>query len=425
MAASTEQSRAELRKIDGVFDVPNWLDLLDASLTFPSGLVELQRAEGEALLAAAHARKQVLDEIGQRDAQDLDDHCPSEGEPLFNEGGVVEYLGYFESMGGELDDSDFLEHRDFEKAFFATSKQLHVAERFAEILPSPAVRNTLMIVARKLDDAMQQLHAKVASPEGTDIPSYFVRLSSRSPKDAAAVNELAFLEEALKQRASQKTLNGRLGLFCDLFLRGMRVQNGLEAVHLLLASKRVTDDIFQAIEAEDQCGVPYDLSLVVRTWSPGVREDAEFRGFMSIDGQLVALSQYNEFFYQPELEEHREAISQALVEFVETSLRPKLLGTQFLPCVLDLVILQRGGLHEPFDPLGEVRVVELNPANERTSPALFDKDEVWQWVVSESTLKDFRLTQQIEYQDGRFLQDRIDEAQRRWKAQQLFQHALS
>jgi len=252
-----------------------------------------------------------------------------------------------------------------------------------------------------------------------------VRLSSRSPKDAAGVHEVSFLEEALKQRTNQKTLNGRFGLFCDLFLRGMRVETGLEAVHLLLASKRVTDDILQAVNAEDQFGVPYDLSLVLRTWNDGVREDAEFRGFMSNDGQLVATSQYNEYFYQPELWEHQEAIAKTLVHFVEEALRPRLLGTRFLPCVLDLVILQKGGLHEPFNPHGDIRVVELNPANERTSAALFEKTEVLQWVLSETTLKDFRLADQLRSQNGRFLQDRVDEAQQRWKAFQVFRDALS
>lgn len=423
MAESGEQSRAALRKVDGVFDVPNWLDLLDASVTFRSALVELPRVEGEALLAAAHARKQALELVRRKDEMSaLDDHI-CESELLFTEGGVVEYLGYFESMGGELDASDFQEHSEAEEALCTASKKGEIAERFAGALSSPEAREKVMTVARKLQDAMQQLQGSLVSLDATD-GSFFVRLSSRSPKDAAGVNELAFLEEALKQRSGQKTLSGRFGLFCDLFLRGMRVETGLDAVHLLLASKRVTDDLLQALEAEDQCGIPYDLSIVVRTWSPGVREDGEFRGFMSSDGQLVAISQYNEHFFQPELGEHREAIVQSLVEFAEQRLRPRLLGTCFLPCVLDLVILQQDGLHEPFDPHGEVRVVELNPANERTSTALFDKCEVMRWVASENSLQEFRLSEELKSQDGRFLQDRIDEAHGRWKARELFRDAL-
>lgn len=204
----------------------------------------------------------------------------------------------------------------------------------------------------------------------------------------------------------------------------MRVENGLEAVHLLLASKRVTDDLLQALEAENQCGVPYDLSIVVREWSQGVREDAEFRGFMGADGRLVAVSQYNEYFFQHELWEHREAIIQNLVGFVEQSLRPRLLGTCFLPCVLDLVIMQ-AGLHCSFDPQGDIRVVELNPANERTSTALFDKAEVLSWVSSESPLcPEFRLAKKLVSEDGRFLQNRVDEAHGRWRSRELFRDAL-
>merc|ERR1712050_44827 len=141
---------------------------------------------------------------------------------------------------------------------------------------------------------------------------------------------------------------------------------------------------------------------------------------MSSDGHLVAISQYNEFFFQPELVEHQGAIVQRLTEFTEQQLRPRLIGTCFLPCVLDLVILQHGGLHEAFDPHGEVRVVELNPANERTSTALFDKVEVLQWMMSETTLKEFRLAEQLKSHAGKVLQDRIDEGHRRWKAFRLF-----
>merc|ERR1712083_1057164 len=104
---------------------------------------------------------------------------------------------------------------------------------------------------------------------------------------------------------------------------------------------------------------------------------------------------------QPELGEHREAIIQHLVKFTEEHLRPRLLGSCFLPCVLDLVILQQGGLHQVFDPHGEIRVVELNPANERTSAALFSTDEVLTWVKGEDALQEFRLVEKSELPNSR------------------------
>jgi len=321
------------------------------------------------------------------------------------------------------DTADFLEHREAEKALLTASMKKEIANQFAEALP-PEFRERLDCVARKMQEAMLHLQSIESSRDASGECSFFVRLSSRSPKDAAGVNELAFLEEALKQRAGQKTLSGRFGLFCDLFLRGMRVKTGMEALHLLLASKRVTDDVLQALQADDAYGIPYDLSVVVRTWSHGVREDGEFRGFINSDGQLVAVSQYNEYFFQPELVEHREVIVQRLIEFVQGRLRPRLLGSRFLPCVLDLVILQRGGIHEPFDPHGEIHVVELNPANERTSTALFDKGEVLRWVASENSFQELRLAEELNRQDCRFLQDRISEAHLRWKNHYLFGDAL-
>merc|ERR1711994_576169 len=95
-------------------------------------------------------------------------------------------------------------------------------------------------------------------------PGYFVRLSSRSPKDAMGLSELHFLEEAMKQRPSQRTLSGRFGLFRDLLLRGARVTSGEGAMKLLLVSKRVTDDLAQALAAKEEFDEPFDLRLVVR-----------------------------------------------------------------------------------------------------------------------------------------------------------------
>merc|ERR1712083_938997 len=100
--------------------------------------------------------------------------------------------------------------------------------------------------------------------------------------------------------------------------------------------------------------------------------------------------------------------------FTEEHLRPRLLGSCFLPCVLDLVILQQGGLHQVFDPHGEIRVVELNPANERTSAALFSTDEVLTWVKGEDALREFRLVEKSELPNSRLLQEKINEAHGRW-----------
>lgn len=257
---------------------------------------------------------------------------------------------------------------------------------------------------------------------------FFCASSSRSPKDAASINEVDFLEASLEQQRDKKTASGRFGLFCDLCLRAMRVETGMEAMHLLLSSKRVTDDLVQAKEAQDQFGIPWDIKLVVRAWNSGVREDGEFRGFVNADGHLVALSQYNQYFFQPELWEHEETIRDNLIYFVETVVRPRLLGTQFLPCVLDLVILQDGGVHTPFSPHGRIQVVELNPANLRTSTALFCATDVFDGLIKENAFQELRLVKEFSRGEQvdlmRTLQSNLNEAHNRWKANELFRAAL-
>merc|ERR1719210_2641512 len=99
------------------------------------------------------------------------------------------------------------------------------------------------------------------------------------------------------------------------------------------------------------------------------------------------------------------------MRFVAERLRPAL-PSKFFPCVCDLVILQTE-LHTPFNPDGEIRVVELNPANERTSTALFSDDEVLAWLRrgAQRTIDDaaafceFRVAGKPSTENGRFLQE--------------------
>lgn len=198
---------------------------------------------------------------------------------------------------------------------------------------------------------------------------------------------------------------------------------------LLLMSKRVTDDLVQALEAEEGFDEAFDLRLVVRQWCDGIREDGEFRGCLNARGQLVALSQYNEFFYQPDLAESaaiRTRVVQNLTRFVAERVR-QALPSKFFPCICDFCILQKS-LHAPFNPDGEIQVVELNPANERTSTALFRTDEALAWLREgvdgtaddAAAFREFRVAGKLGTDDGRFLQEQLNKAQWRWKALQLW-----
>lgn len=239
------------------------------------------------------------------------------------------------------------------------------------------------------------------------------------------MSELEFLREALHQRPSQRTLSGRFGLFCDLFLRAACVTSGEEAMSLLVSSKRIRDDLLQALQADD-LGTPFDLQLVARVWSDGIREDGEFRGFLNEDGQLVALCQYNELFFQPELAESatQERLIANVTRFVDEEVAPALKaarGPPLLPCVCDFAVLQ-SGLHGEFDPNGPLQVVELNPANERTSTALFAKEEVLRWVFARAEgppFRELRVTS-APTTDQRFLQSQLTEAHRRQINLQMF-----
>jgi D123 len=169
-----------------------------------------------------------------------------------------------------------------------------------------------------LDDAIK------AFPNGA-----FVRLGSRSPKDAFV-------------RAEQ-----------------FRVRSGAEAFTVLTAgSERIYSDLQAALTFE------YSPHIFLREWTD-IPKCSEFRCFMR-DRQLIGISQYFYRHHFSEIADDKDRIREAIKEFF---------GKFKTACHLDTVCFD---VFLTTDAAGGYvpRLVEINPFSDWTDPCLF-KDGVF------------------------------------------------
>ena len=118
----------------------------------------------------------------------------------------------------------------------------------------------------------------------------FMKLMTRSPKDSAvaiAKARKAFLTRLLSL-GERPSANDRLVLLAEVMTHSLRVRTGEEAIHLLMSSARVEEDLEYALNPEyndfEKC-----MCLVVRKWVD-IHQWAEFRGFVW-EGRLTSVGQ--------------------------------------------------------------------------------------------------------------------------------------
>lgn len=170
----------------------------------------------------------------------------------------------------------------------------------------------------------------------------FVRLGSRSPKDA-------FIAQS-----------------------GMKCTEGKLAVQMLLDSERISDDLSMA-----KYNI-YTPHIAIRDWID-IQPWQEFRCFYK-DGNLLGVSQYDYFKgYMPEIEENVSSVMMALK--IKTERIAKHLpynGT----VVVDYVYRCKNSGDEV---LNEIILLEINPWTILTDPCLFD------WNNDKFTKLEFRF----------------------------------
>jgi len=222
-------------------------------------------------------------------------------------------------------------------------------------------------------------------------PHIFVRLSSRSPKDAALSapifqeiyhRELKKLAEEEKDISESSDANRKLQALYRASTYALRQKSGFEAVCIMIESDRIQGDLKEFVEGQ----VKSDFNLVIRefrTFAP----EMEFRGFV-YNKRLTALTQYNEFCYFPFLKSH----SQAIVNKIEKDFEAMIKVIPLKNYIVDFVLapdsdssssstteLEQDPNLRNLEKL-KVFIVELNPFAEFAGAGLFD------WVTDKALL---------------------------------------
>lgn len=228
--------------------------------------------------------------------------------------------------------------------FRLDTKEIHaMRSRFAKESFSTAILGAL---AAKIDDMIRSRF----SSDGC-----FVRLSTRSPKDAV-VSSPMFVEMLLRRLESLAPDDWmQAGVaFYECVMECGRMRSGEAAVDLLCNSSRVFLDLKRAEDAG------FAVNCVVREYC-FLPPSSEFRAFV-VHGKITAVSQYIDCLYFPELDAN--VIRSILLAFQDAVL---LKHASELPqaFVADLSI--------DFST-GSCKIIELNPFYFKTGAALFNWD---------------------------------------------------
>lgn len=190
----------------------------------------------------------------------------------------------------------------------------------------------LLSLAVAIDGAKSKLYSSTSSTSASASAlsgeqKIFVRLSTRSPKDAPLL--LPDFKERVKQCRQRLTAldsnndqqqqqeNTALHALQIASTVAMGVDTGRDAVRLLVLSKRIQGDLEQF--CNDELHVASDSA---KSFKVAVRKfqyfplDFELRAFV-YQGRLTAITQYNPFIYFPALVARKATIQQLVNQFIE------------------------------------------------------------------------------------------------------------
>jgi hypothetical protein len=230
----------------------------------------------------------------------------------------------------------------------------------------------LETVAQNINDLVSNTH-----PSGHN--GLFVRLSTRSPKDASLKNT-STVEQLLRRQIKKNKYaneNQQTRMLVHAFHKALRVQNGTQAVGIITCSKRSYHDLLIRILQTDK-NEEFNMKLAIRDWVK-IKPGMEFRGFCT-NGQLNALSVYFVACYNEEIKKNKDKLL-AQMQTLFQEVAPLL--THIPEYVIDFALQADG----------KMAIVELNHFAKTTGAGLFN------WKTDEALLRgekefDFRIIEE-------------------------------
>jgi len=174
-------------------------------------------------------------------------------------------------------------------------------------------------VTAQEQNLLQELAVKIEKEAKTISPDilqkgFFVRLTTRSPKDSKIFSEEMFRAineecEKYEQKGGTVDDNLKLNIIYVLFVKKMIVFSGQEAVKILGGSHRIWQDICSSRDVGSKVGI------VIRQWAD-IHPSMEFRGFV-YGRKLNAISSYNRAVCWPGIPERVKEIEEKCRTYYE------------------------------------------------------------------------------------------------------------
>lgn len=246
-----------------------------------------------------------------------------------------------------------------------------------------AKRNNL---TQELALALRNLRNRIAESAKASFGSgsFFVRLSSRSPKDGYShkrpdvVKQIEKAEEQIKVEWKDVKwpsniphehidINYKVVATFRVGSQSLLCPTADHAMSLILSSERVFHDINVVLTCAEAERTREDLTenwttkVILRKWQNNIDDLFEFRCFVK-DNKLTAISQYNHYVLVGPLfdENLRESIRKKLFSYWVKELKTILLEKK--DYIVDLAVLKDGGVY----------LIELNPYANTTGPSLYN-----------------------------------------------------
>jgi len=234
---------------------------------------------------------------------------------------------------------------------------------------------------KELDNLASTIEEQVeAWKPGILKAGFFVRLNTRSPKDALILHPKMFA--AIQKDKDEFVAQGgtvdenAILRFCYVnFVKQMVVHSGKEAVELLAISHRIWQDIEATISSTVG---EFEMYVVAREWAQ-IHPSLEFRGFV-YDRKLNAISSYNRAVCWPGIPERKQEIEDRIKDYWKW-LEPKI-PEAMQNFVIDFAFLE---------DTNEITVVEFNDFADfegaATNAELFSWKEDWEVLTGQKPLE--------------------------------------
>lgn len=175
--------------------------------------------------------------------------------------------------------------------------------------------------------------------KNADTVSVFVKLSSRSPKDAPMAQArfksvyMRFLQQEPKRE--RETENVQISCILKAGFEALRVSSASEVIDMCIRSERVYQDLLLALAKVDR----FRENWIVRKFVH-IDVDMEFRGFV-YNRQLTALSQYNYLIHSPRLVDQKHHYLKLIQNFFNENVMQR--TKEFVPnYIIDFAICDNG-----------------------------------------------------------------------------------